>query len=406
MLARPVRTRGSRAALRRVWRRLVRPLSDRGRSRRRLAGLRDRVRRGSLSGYRNRARICPRTCYTEVGRREFYARTGLLGRARIGVRFTFETENCPDCGTKLLTECGRCRAPILAPVSARCHACGLPQPWAPERAAGPGPVRARQWHPDKVPAGLRAATKIVSFPGGTLWIVQGDITEIVVDAIVSDDDVDGKMWTQVASAIKRAAGEEVEWTAEAQHRFEPGHTWPTGRGALKHVKDIIHVALMDASGQTNLGYVELCLRNALALAVQAGHESIAIAAIGTAPHAVKHRKWLRAAAEVAVAFLHDRDDGGKALDVIVILYDPKDFDGEVGALRRAALRATAKREHPALYWRWAVAAPLVAVGVGAAVAIAAGSLVAGASVAAGVGALAFVGLRWLWRALTRSRTAS
>jgi O-acetyl-ADP-ribose deacetylase (regulator of RNase III)/predicted RNA-binding Zn-ribbon protein involved in translation (DUF1610 family) len=299
----------------------------------------------SLRGYRTPIQVCPRGCeHHELARRDVIARTRMSGRAALHVAYTFETTNCPRCGARLIRRCARCGNEIFAPVADRCTFCGLPQPWAAERRAGAERTSLRLWRPGDVeevgslrhandPARLLYATK----ERGKLYAIEGDITQLAVDAIVSDDDVDGQMWAQVAGAIKKAAGEGVERLAQEGKPFRLGQAWWTSPGALQHLRGIIHVASLSRNGATREETVHDCLVGALQLAAQRGYSSIGIAAIGSGPDAIPLKTWYRLFGKIAIAHLHDPHPRAEApaLSIVLVLFQPESFEAELQALRQA-----------------------------------------------------------------------
>jgi hypothetical protein len=153
----------------------------------------------AAGGFHTPAKVCPRGCVHEVARRELVTRTSLWGHALVRVRFAFETETCPRCGSRLVDRCGRCGEMILAPVRDRCRFCGLPQSWSPERLATARRTRPRPWRQDDA---RDPAISICTVPGrGELLVIEGDVTTVAVDGVVSNDDVDGRMYSVIASTI-------------------------------------------------------------------------------------------------------------------------------------------------------------------------------------------------------------
>ena len=56
------------------------------------------------------------------------------------------------------------------------------------------------------------AISISNVPGrGELLVIEGDVTNIATEGIVSNDDVDGRMYTVIALSIKTAAGLRATW---------------------------------------------------------------------------------------------------------------------------------------------------------------------------------------------------
>jgi O-acetyl-ADP-ribose deacetylase (regulator of RNase III) len=328
-------------------------------------------------GFHVPARACPQGHIHEGARAELLSRASIWGQARLRAHFVFETETCTVCGSRLIERCGRCRARIVEPVEDRCRACGLPQPWSPDRLQSAAGARARRW---KEGDSHDPAVLVREVPGGgSLFVIEGDITSIAVDCVLSNDDVDGRMYTVIASAIKAAAGPDVERQSLSQGPFRRGEAWHTDAGSLPSpIRAVIHVAAMDRRGDTDRKTIRMCVTSALDAARKAGMTSIAIAAFGTGPRgfgpkvididawladvstAVTHRllEWQREALAHPTAEqagepsptsapdpldAPDTPPAGdtqqpaeSGLDVLVVLYEPLHFDELVERLREAS----------------------------------------------------------------------
>jgi O-acetyl-ADP-ribose deacetylase (regulator of RNase III)/predicted RNA-binding Zn-ribbon protein involved in translation (DUF1610 family) len=328
----------------------------------------DRVRRwrwrkaevdnvSDLRGNRTPVQVCPRGCeHHELARRDLLIRTKLSGRAAMHAAFTFETTNCPKCGARMARRCARCNHEIFAPVVARCQFCGLPQAWAAERRAGADRASIRLWRPE--PDDVKESDRRVHDPAlplysrkgrGDVWVLDGDITRLDVDAVVSNDDVDGQMWAQVARAIRVAAGEGVERLAQEGKPFRLGHAWVTAPGALQQLKGIIHVAAMSRHGESTLETVRECLAAALKVAATERYESVGVAAMGSGPAAIDLSEWLQAFAEVTVAHLNDdshSDEDAPPLSIVLALFEPPSLDEAAAELRAAVYEAWEKTGRP------------------------------------------------------------
>jgi O-acetyl-ADP-ribose deacetylase (regulator of RNase III) len=312
-----------------------------------------------LGGYRIPVQVCPRGCgYSELARRDLLTKTDRKGRAQLRTVFSFETESCPHCGAPLIKTCARCEKELLAPVVDRCRFCGLPQPWASSRRAGAERASIRLWRDetgigprkrayghhanDPALALYRCASRSSSGKrkkprgGGDVWVIDGDIANLAVDAVVSNDDVDGQMWAQVASAIRNAAGESVERHAQQDKPFRLGRAWLTDPGALTHMKGIIHVASMTRQGRSTVETIRTCLRMALELADELEYRSIGLGAFGSGPaaNAVDIDEWFQAFAEITATFLQTRS-AGPPLSIVLVLYEPTNLREDVLKLRHA-----------------------------------------------------------------------
>jgi O-acetyl-ADP-ribose deacetylase (regulator of RNase III) len=273
------------------------------------------------------------------------------------VHYKFETTNCPNCGAQLARECARCDREIFAPVVDRCQFCGLPQPWAAERREGAERASIRLWRQkrDKKSKSERRAhdpaLRLYRLKGrGDVWVIDGDIAHLAVDAVVSNNDIDGQMWAQVASAIKNAAGEGVERFAQDGKPFRLGQAWVTAPGALQHMKGIIHVASMTRNGESTIETVRKCLTAALKVATKEGYESVGIGAIGSGPRgAIDPSTWFETFAEITTEYLSSKTKKIKTrppISIVLVLFEPSDFEKDLATLHRAFWDAWVKLKKP------------------------------------------------------------
>jgi O-acetyl-ADP-ribose deacetylase len=113
-----------------------------------------------------------------------------------------------------------------------------------------------------------------------LEVVEGDITELEVDAIANAANNALWMGAGVAGAIKRAGGEEIEREAVAQGPIEAGEAVATRAGRLK-ARNVIHGAVMGQDLRTNSELITRTTRTCLELADELGCRSLALPAFGT-----------------------------------------------------------------------------------------------------------------------------
>jgi O-acetyl-ADP-ribose deacetylase (regulator of RNase III) len=113
-----------------------------------------------------------------------------------------------------------------------------------------------------------------------LAVVEGDITELAVDAIANAANNHLWMGAGVAGAIKRAGGEEIEREAVALGPIEVGDAVATRAGALP-ARYVIHGAVMGQDLRTNAALVRRTTTTCLAVADELGLESVALPAFGT-----------------------------------------------------------------------------------------------------------------------------
>lgn len=113
-----------------------------------------------------------------------------------------------------------------------------------------------------------------------LEVVEGDITELDVDALANAANNELWMGAGVAGAIKRAGGAEIEQEAVAQAPIAVGQAIATGAGNLK-AKHIVHAAVMGQDLQTSAELISQATRRTLEVADELGANSLAMPAFGT-----------------------------------------------------------------------------------------------------------------------------
>jgi O-acetyl-ADP-ribose deacetylase len=113
-----------------------------------------------------------------------------------------------------------------------------------------------------------------------LEVVEGDITQLEVDAIANAANDHLWMGAGVAGAIKRAAGEEVEREAVAKGPIPVGDAVATGAGRLSP-RWVVHGAVMGQDLRTNADLVRRTTASCLRVADELGARSLALPAFGT-----------------------------------------------------------------------------------------------------------------------------
>jgi O-acetyl-ADP-ribose deacetylase (regulator of RNase III) len=113
-----------------------------------------------------------------------------------------------------------------------------------------------------------------------LEVIDGDITQLQVDAIANAANDHLWMGAGVAGAIKRAGGEEIEREAVAQGPIAVGEAVATGAGRLP-ARYVIHGAVMGQDLRTDAELVRRTTASCLELADELGLESVAVPAFGT-----------------------------------------------------------------------------------------------------------------------------
>jgi O-acetyl-ADP-ribose deacetylase len=114
----------------------------------------------------------------------------------------------------------------------------------------------------------------------TLDVVQGDITECAVDAIVNAANNHLWMGAGVAGAIKRKGGQVIEDEAVRQGPIPVGEAVVTGGGTLQ-ARYVIHAAAMGQDLTTNADLIRQATRNSFRRAAELGVTSLALPALGT-----------------------------------------------------------------------------------------------------------------------------
>jgi O-acetyl-ADP-ribose deacetylase (regulator of RNase III) len=113
-----------------------------------------------------------------------------------------------------------------------------------------------------------------------LEVVDGDITELRVDAIANAANNHLWMGAGVAGAIKRAGGDEIEREAVALGPIAVGDAVATGAGRLP-ASYVIHGAVMGQDLRTDADLIRRTTSSCLELADELGLESLALPAFGT-----------------------------------------------------------------------------------------------------------------------------
>jgi O-acetyl-ADP-ribose deacetylase len=126
-----------------------------------------------------------------------------------------------------------------------------------------------------------------------LEVVEGDITQLEVDAIVNAANNELWMGAGVAGAIKRAGGAEIEREAVEKGPIEVGDAVATTAGTLA-AKHVIHGAVMGQDLQTNPDLIEKTTRRCIEVADELGAKSVALPAFGTGVGAVPLEDCARA----------------------------------------------------------------------------------------------------------------
>jgi O-acetyl-ADP-ribose deacetylase (regulator of RNase III)/ADP-ribose pyrophosphatase YjhB (NUDIX family) len=153
-------------------------------------------------------------------------------------------------------------------------------------------------------------------------VVQGDITELAVDAIVNAANNELVMGGGLAGIIKKKGGQGIEDEAVKKGPINVGEAVVTKAGKLK-AKHVIHAATMSLDHKTNEHFIRASCANALKCASELGLKSIALPALGCG---VGRFPLIGAAKIMTQEVLRVAREGKTSLEEIVFcLYDDEAF---------------------------------------------------------------------------------
>ena len=171
--------------------------------------------------------------------------------------------------------------------------------------------------------------------GTTLEVVQGDITECAVDAIVNAANNYLWMGAGVAGAIKRKGGQAIEDEAVRQGPIAVGEAVVTGAGSLK-AHHVIHAAAMGQDLITDAELIRQATVNSLKRATELGLESLALPALGTGVGGFPVDEAARVMIEATSVFL--RNTAQPSLKrVLFVIFTPDALRAFEAALAKAML---------------------------------------------------------------------
>jgi O-acetyl-ADP-ribose deacetylase (regulator of RNase III) len=113
-----------------------------------------------------------------------------------------------------------------------------------------------------------------------LEVVNGDVTQLEVDAIANAANTELKHGGGVAAAISRAGGPEVQRESDERAPIGLGEAVETTGGAMP-ARWVIHAATMELGGPTSAEIIERATRSTLNRAEELGASSVALVAFGT-----------------------------------------------------------------------------------------------------------------------------
>jgi O-acetyl-ADP-ribose deacetylase (regulator of RNase III) len=153
----------------------------------------------------------------------------------------------------------------------------------------------------------------VTFDGTQLELVEADITELDVDAIVNAANEQLQLGTGVAGAIRAKGGPSIQEECNRIGGTPVGTAVMTGAGTLK-AKQVIHAVGPRMGEGDEDKKLAAAVRAALALADRRGMKSIALPAISTGNFGFP----LARAARITLTEVHRFLQGGTKLDKVVL----------------------------------------------------------------------------------------
>lgn len=161
-------------------------------------------------------------------------------------------------------------------------------------------------------------------------VIQGDITELQVDAIVNAANNKLVMGGGVAGAIKRKAGKSIEEEAVKLGPIKIGETVVTGAGNLP-AKFVIHAATMGLPACRQAGILltdEAKIRDSTANALKRADElkikSVAFPAMGCGVGGFSYKAAAKIMSQEVLKFLREKDTSLK--EIIFVLHDKEAYE--------------------------------------------------------------------------------
>jgi O-acetyl-ADP-ribose deacetylase (regulator of RNase III) len=163
-----------------------------------------------------------------------------------------------------------------------------------------------------------------------LEIIEGDITDLEVEAIVNAANEDLQLGSGVAGAIRERGGPSIQEECNRIGHTPVGTAVMTGAGNLK-AKQVIHAVGPRMGEGDEDRKLASAVRASLALADRNGLRSIALPAISTGVFGFPMDR----AARITLTEIHRYLQGGTKLErVVVVLYDEEAFNTYRRELRR------------------------------------------------------------------------
>ena len=160
-------------------------------------------------------------------------------------------------------------------------------------------------------------------------LVEGDITELEVDAIVNAANNHLWMGGGVAGAIKRKGGAEIEREAVSKGPIPVGEAVVTGAGKLK-ARYVIHAAVMGQDLATDADKIRAATRSSLERARELRVGSVAFPALGTGVGGFPVGEAARIMLETTRDWIKP---GGRLREVVFCLYGQQAYSAFAAVLQ-------------------------------------------------------------------------
>jgi O-acetyl-ADP-ribose deacetylase (regulator of RNase III) len=171
---------------------------------------------------------------------------------------------------------------------------------------------------------------VVTMDRTQLELVQGDITEMEVDAIVNPANEQLQLGAGVAGAIRQKGGVSIQEECNRIGSTPVGTAVMTGAGNLK-ARQVIHAVGPRMGEGDEDRKLASAVRAALALSDRRGLKSIALPALSTGVFGFPMER----AARIMLTEIHRYLQGGTKLErVVVVLWDDEAFEIWKRELRR------------------------------------------------------------------------
>lgn len=165
-------------------------------------------------------------------------------------------------------------------------------------------------------------------------IMQGDITDIEVDAIVNAANTRLLLGSGVAGAIRRKGGDSIQNECDKIGSIPLGEAVVTGAGKLK-AKFVIHAAGMHLGGGVSEEPLREATKNSLLRADEKGVKTVALPAIGTGVGGFPLNRCAQVMIDIVVEYLKNEKTGIEK--VYFVLFDMETYKVFNDNLRKVAL---------------------------------------------------------------------